>query len=63
MKHNYHYQSIRQLTPSGILFQDNFFLDFYRCEQMEKWKGCIALRNIIGKPPYFDFFILQEMNG
>ena len=50
------YKEIREMTAEGIIFTDGTVLEFKKCGQMEQWKGCIAVRNIIGKPPYFEFF-------
>lgn len=50
------YKEIRELTSEGIRFKDDTILKFSKCEQMKEWKGCIAFRDIIGSPPYFDFF-------
>lgn len=49
-------QEIEGLIDGGIAFTKNRLLVFDECEQMEYWEGCIALRDIIGNPPYFAFF-------
>ncbi len=49
-------REIEELIEGGIAFTKNRVLKFEECEQMEKVKGCIALRDIIGNPPYFAFF-------
>ena len=49
-------REIEELIEGGIAFTKNRVLKFEECEQMEKVKGCIALQDIIGNPPYFAFF-------
>lgn len=49
-------REIEELIEGGIAFTKNRVLKFEECEQMENVKGCIALRDIIGNPPYFAFF-------
>ncbi len=50
------YKEIEELVEGGIVFTKNRQLVFSECEQMAQWAGCIALRDIIGNPPYFAFF-------
>ena len=49
-------REIEELIEGGIALKKNRGLKFEECEQMENVKGCIALRDIIGNPPYFAFF-------
>lgn len=56
-------KEIKELTAEGIVFTDGSILKFSQCEQMKEWKGCIACRDIIGKPPYFDFFYPSKSEG
>lgn len=57
------YKEIEELVEGGIVFTKNRQLVFSECEQMEQWAGCIALRDIIGNPPYFAFFIRRRNSG
>jgi len=56
MRKEISYKEIAELIEGGIVFTKNRLLVFAECEQMEQWAGCIALRDIIGNPSYFDFF-------
>lgn len=62
MRKEVSYKKIKELNGDGILFADNTVLQYSQCDKMENSDRCIALRDIIGNPPYFDFFYPTKDN-
>ena len=65
----YNYKSIKSIEKEGILFSDGFKIIFQDCingfeKHYKSFKDtftCIAERNILARPPYFQFY-LDNMN-
>ena len=65
----YNYKSIKFIEKEGILFSDGFKIIFQDCingfekhyNSFKDVTNCIAERNILAQPPYFQFY-LNNMN-
>lgn len=62
----YSYRDIDAIYSEGIRFHDGREISFQICMQ-EYQKlypastGCVGLRDITGKPPYFEFFMPEHI--
>ena len=65
----YNYKSIKGIEKEGVIFSDGFKIIFHDCingfaKHNPSFTGvstCIAERNILVQPPYFQFY-LDDMN-
>ena len=61
----YNYKSIKCIEKDGIIFSDGFKIIFHDCinafaKHYTSFKDvttCIAERNILAQPPYFQFYL------
>jgi len=65
----YNYKSVKSIEKEGIIFSDGFKIIFQDCingfakhyNSFTDVSTCIAERNILERPPYFQFY-LDDMN-
>lgn len=69
MTRKYNYHSIKQISKKGIMFHDDYFMDFELCRLNWAKKNniakdecfCVAERDVTAKPPYFLFYAEEEV--